>query len=155
MGSPTRQESYHVGTRGCNHLLPQSPQGVCSSSGHSGTMSICGSHELVCLGVQIHQCLLLGSTSHCTWWLGPPHWVQARATPWGLWPHCGLSHWMRKQSHGGSGLAIACSCSHVEVRSHPWGCSGALGVPAGRAVTHMHRAAGGSESAPVSPPPWE
>ena len=43
--------------------------------GHSGTMGVHGSWELVCLDVQIHCCLLLGQVSHCAWWAGPPYWV--------------------------------------------------------------------------------
>ena len=45
--------------------------------GHSSTMVCLSSQELICPGTQIHHHLLIGHTSHCAWWTGPPHWVQA------------------------------------------------------------------------------
>ena len=45
-------------------------------------MGVHSSRELIHPGPQICHHLLVGHISCYTWWAGPPHWVQARATPW-------------------------------------------------------------------------
>ena len=50
----------------------------------------------------------------------------------------------------GLSAVVTCSGSHTEMRSHPWGHSDAMGIPAGRTVAQMDRAARAGECSPIS-----
>ena len=68
------------GAIACSHspAKTRSPLQVCSV-----TIGVCGSQEVIHLGMQIHRYLLLGCTGCCPWWVQPPHWVQAGPLPGG------------------------------------------------------------------------
>lgn len=133
-----------------------SPAEACSHGrGHSSTMGVLGSQEVVCPRASIYHCLLLGLSGHCVWWAGPPHWSEPGPLPGtvaALWafPLDGkVIMW---------GLRAAITCFAVLLRHAPT--LKAIAVlrvlhPGERAVAHMYRVAGGPASAHLSlPPPW-
>ena len=73
VGSPTERESNRARVQGCCCLLPQSHQDTLPASGlqqYYGSSQQPGIHFPRSAD---HLCLLLGCTSHCTWWPGPPY----------------------------------------------------------------------------------
>lgn len=102
VGFPTKWESDHVGAQGC-HLcpakMPFSPSGLQLYPGHSQQLRTCppGPADLP-PSPRVTAAIVLGGHGLASP-LGP------RLSPsLGPWQHCGLSHWTRKPSPGGSGL---------------------------------------------------
>ena len=120
--------------------------------GHSGTMGILSCWELVHAGVEICCCLFLGLIRCCAWWAGHPPWVQAWSCPETVAALLALPL-DGKAIMQVFRAAIICSHSCTEVHSHPWGRSGAMGIPVGRTDAHVHRAARVPETAYLSPLP--
>ena len=91
-------------TATCSHSPVESHYPL---QGLSSTMGIHGSWELICPCSQLLRCLLIGCTSLCTWWAGPPHWVLAWAAP------CGLCGSVELPTGQGSHHTGAQGCHHL------------------------------------------